>query len=276
MSHKKPKISAVMPFYNREMFLDEAVQSVLDQTFTEFEFIVVDDASTDNSGTIMEKYAQKDARIKIIKNTKNRGIAYSRNRGMKIAQTDLIVIVDSDDINMPQRFAKQFAFMQQHPEISIVGTYAHVIDECGMLTNEHITYLTESEDLDKTFFHLGPLLQPTTMYRKLDIFEIGSYREQYAIIDDMDLYFRLFLSKKKGANIPEFLVKYRRHINSSGQFSKQKRRLMFSLKREMVQTFKPNMCLADYMSMYVWYVLWKIIPEKGMIQFEKMIKKIIY
>lgn len=276
MTQKKPKISVVMPFYNREKFLDETVQSVLNQTFEDFEFIAVDDASTDNSGKIVERYAKKDARIKIIQNTKNKGISYSRNRGMKIAQADLIAVVDSDDINMPKRFEKQFVFMQKHPEISIVGTHARVIDGGGEITGEEIKYFTTSEDVDKTFFHLGPFLQPTTMYKKSDILEIGGYRGEYTLIDDMDLYFRLLFCGKQGINIPEFLVNYRRHSGSSGQFSKQRRKVMFRLKREMVKKFKPKMCFADYMSMYVWHILWKIVPERGMMQFEAFIKKIIY
>jgi glycosyltransferase involved in cell wall biosynthesis len=271
-----PKISAVMPFYNREKYIGQAIQSILDQTFTDFELILVDDGSTDRSNCIIDEYAKKDPRIRIIRNKKNYGIARSRNVGMKNAQADIIAVVDSDDVNLPERFSMQYEYLLRYPDISIVGTHAFVIDEDGQQTGEKITYLANPDMISQTFFHLGPFLQPTTMYRKKNIMNIGGYREEYSLIDDMDLYYRLFFEGHKGANIDLCLVEYRHHDGATGVFLKEKREKMLQLKKEMVRTYKPHLGIKDLMSMYVWHGLWHIIPENRMLALERIVKKIIY
>ncbi len=265
-----------MPFYNREKYIAQTIESVLNQTFTDFEFIVIDDGSTDTSAEIVQQFVDKDPRIILVKNDSNRGISYSRNRGNEMAQADLVAIVDSDDIYLPERFAKQYAYMREHPEISIVGTHAHVIDEDGVRTGDAITYLSTPEEVAKVFFYKGPFLQPTTMYRKNVVMEIGGYREKYALIDELDLYFRLLLSGKLGSNIPEFLVLYRKHAQSTEKYFAQKRKLLFALNREMIARFNPQLHFADYLFIYGWHTLGAIVPYGIMRKLERLIKKIIY
>ncbi len=276
LSNKKLKISVVMPFYNREKYIAQTIESVLNQTFTDFEFIAIDDGSTDTSVEIVQQYADKDPRIMLIKNDKNRGISYSRNRGNALAHADLIAVVDSDDIYLPERFAKQYAYMQEHPEVSIVGTHAYVIDEEGVRTGDCITYLSAPDEIAKVFFYKGPFLQPTTMYRKNVVTEMGGYRDKYALIDELDLYFRLLLSGKQGANIPEFLVLYRKHAQSTEKHFAQKRKLLFALNREMIARFNPQLHFADYLFIYGWHMLGAIVPYGIMRKLEQLIKKIIY
>lgn len=276
MKSISPKISAIMPFYNRERYLDATIKSVLEQTFVDFELIAIDDHSTDNSLEIVNSYAKKDPRIRVVTNKKNRGISYSRNKGLELAQSEIIAVVDSDDVNMPERFAAQYDFLMSNPDIGIVGSHAHVIDQHGEKTGETITYLEDPEKLSQTFFHLGPFLQPTTMMRKSEVMRIGAYREKYTLIDDMDMYYRFFMQSGRGANMSQYLLNYRRHLGGTGVFVKKKRDLMFKLKKEMVRTYHPKMGLKDYMSMYVWHVLWAIVPEQVMVCFEQFIKKMIY
>ncbi len=276
MHSKNPKISAVMPFYNREKYIAQTIESVLNQTFTDFEFIVIDDGSTDTSAEIVQQFVDKDPRIILVKNDSNRGISYSRNRGNEMAQADLVAIVDSDDIYLPERFAKQYAYMREHPEISIVGTHAHVIDEDGVRTGDQINYLSDQEKIIKTFFHYVPFLHSSVMYKRNCVVEIGGYDGRFNMVEDMDLFYRLLFSGKNGTNIPECLFEYRRHPTATCIYVQEKRDLLFAIKRNMVKKFRPKLSVADYYSIYISYMLWSIFPEKVLLQFEGMVKKILY
>lgn len=114
-----PMVSVVMPTYNRADFLPRAIESVLNQTYRDFEFIIVDDGSTDETALLLKTYVQKDKRIRVLTNATNRGISYARNRGNATARGKYIMIMDSDDISMPQRMERQVAFMQAHPEFAV-------------------------------------------------------------------------------------------------------------------------------------------------------------
>jgi glycosyltransferase involved in cell wall biosynthesis len=276
MSHKNPKISAIMPVYNREKFLDEAIQSVLDQTFEDFEFIIIDDGSTDESVNIIKKYAAKDDRIKLFCNDKNKGISYTRNRGIKIAQSNIIAVVDSDDVNMLERFEIQYNFMKNNSKIAIVGSYAYVIDERGKKTGEEFKYAITQEVVSKSFFYKGPFLQPTTMYNKKDVLDVGGYRDKYREIDEVDLYLRMLSEGKLGSNIPKFLVAYRKHEDSTEKNYKKKRKLLFQLKQEIISYYHPKLRIPDYLYIYGWYMFGFISTRNVRKKIAIFIKKIIY
>ena len=116
-----------MPFYNAARFLDAAILSILNQTFTDFEFIVINDASTDNADDIVKKYLY-DQRIVYIKNDHNLGIVANLNHGLRIATAPIIARMDGDDVSDVTRLEKQFNFLINHPEVAAVGTYIKIID----------------------------------------------------------------------------------------------------------------------------------------------------
>ena len=116
-----PTVSVVMPTYNRADLLPRAIESILNQTFTDFEFIIVDDGSTDNSSAVLAAYADKDNRIILLRNPQNKGIAYSRNKGNDAARGKYIAIMDSDDISLPTRLEKSVAYLENHPDITAVN-----------------------------------------------------------------------------------------------------------------------------------------------------------
>ena len=120
-------VSVVMPVFNAARFVAEAVESVLGQSFGDFELIAIDDGSTDGSGEILDRYAGKDCRIKV-RRRENRGIVASRNEGLEMTSGELIAVLDSDDVAMPDRFALQVEFLGKHPECVAVGGAALVID----------------------------------------------------------------------------------------------------------------------------------------------------
>ena len=125
----KPLVSVVMPLYNAEKYVGEAVESVLSQSYTNFELIIVNDASTDKSVAQVKRIV--DRRIVIIENEKNLGIVASRNRGLALAKGKYIAVLDSDDIALPNRLEKQEAFLEANPEYGICGSYYHVINGNG-------------------------------------------------------------------------------------------------------------------------------------------------
>lgn len=128
-AYRYPMVSVVMPTYNRADLLKRSIESVLNQTYRNFEFIIVDDGSTDESVALIKSYAQNDRRIKLLINDKNRGISYSRNRGNAAARGTYIMIMDSDDISMPNRMARQVEFMQNHPEFVLSTSWRVKIGE---------------------------------------------------------------------------------------------------------------------------------------------------
>lgn len=123
MKTTMPRISVIMPLYNEEKFVGESIESVLAQTYGDFELIIVDDASTDASPDIVRQYTEKDNRIVALRNETNGGAACSRNRDLDVARGEFIAFADADDLLAPERFARQIAFFGQHPEIDLCGSY---------------------------------------------------------------------------------------------------------------------------------------------------------
>ena len=200
-----PQISVVMPVYNREQYLKESIESILHQTFTDFEFIIVDDQSTDSSWQIIQEYANKDSRIVAIKNTGKKGCFPSRNCGNKLAKGKYIAVMDSDDISIPERLQTQFDFMEQNPEIGICGSWIQYFG-----TNNKILRLpTNHKDIrDLTFFGCA-VANGVAIYRtSLNI----EYSTDFNCAEDFDLWCRK-IDETKFANIPKTLLLCRAHGN---------------------------------------------------------------
>ncbi|MBO4712066.1 glycosyltransferase [bacterium] len=208
----EPKISVVMPVYNREQYLKESVESILNQTFTDFEFIIVDDQSTDSSWKIIQEYASKDSRIVAVKNTGKKGCYPARNCGHKLAKGKYIAVMDSDDISLPERLKTQFNFMEQNPEIGICGSWAKTF---GDENNELKPPQNHERIRDANFFFCS-MVHPTIMFRNKD--EIV-YSEEALFSQDYELFCRK-INDLKFANIPKILLLYRVHKNQIGNAKK--------------------------------------------------------
>jgi glycosyltransferase involved in cell wall biosynthesis len=200
-----PKISVLMPIYNtKEKHLRRAVESILNQTFEDFELIIIDDSTIDNTN-IIQSY--DDKRIKYYKNKTKTGVAASLNYGFKIAQGDYIARMDSDDISLPQRLEKQLSFMENNPEIDILGTYMKYIP-----SNRLIEYPVENNEIEKAFLFLYcAISHPTIMIKKDTITKFDlKYNEKYTYAEDYELWLSL-IGKVKFANLAEVLLYYRKH-----------------------------------------------------------------
>jgi len=238
---KQPLVSVVMPVYNGERFLKEAIESILNQTYKNFEFIIVDDGSTDNSLKIIEEYQKRDKRIKLIKNKKNLGMAKSLNKSLRIAKGKYYVKMDSDDISDKERLNKELFFLENNKEYLIVGSNLEVIDD----ENETIGYRyypQNDEDIRNLIIIKNPFAHPSVMVR-MNVLKKIFYDEKLKASDDYDLWFKL-LKYGKGKNLSDFLLKYRVSKNQV-----KSKRLKIQLK-ETIQVQRKYLFTKEYFSIF--------------------------
>ncbi|MBN2663605.1 MAG: glycosyltransferase family 2 protein [Bacteroidales bacterium] len=203
----KPEISIVMPVYNRQQYVKGAIESILNQTFTNFEFIIVNDGSTDSTLEILQSY--KDDRIVILDNDKNRGIVYSRNRGLKAARGNFVGMFDSDDIALPNKFEIQHKFLIENPEFGMVGAWVKWIDQNGKLLKNKWKLPKSSKYISAIMLFRNYFVQSTILIKKEAIPEEG-YSTGFDIVEDSKMWFDVS-QKYKVANIQQYLVNYRVH-----------------------------------------------------------------
>jgi len=212
--HHKPLVSVVMPVYNSEKYLAEAIESILAQTFNDFELIIVDDASEDSSAAISRSYADRDRRIQCLQLERNMGAASARNAGLDAARGDFIAAMDADDVCLPERFRKQLDFLQAHPEIGVVGCSLQLFGETAP---SHTFYLYPEEHCLIIFRILctmgSGLGGASTMMRRDVLNAVGGYRANMRNRDDIDLWLRL-ARHTRFANLPDVLYLYRLHEQS--------------------------------------------------------------
>ncbi|MBR0237065.1 MAG: glycosyltransferase [Thermoguttaceae bacterium] len=201
-------ISVIMPVYNSERYLSIAIESILAQTFKNFEFIIVNDGSTDSSLEIIQNYQAKDSRIRII-DQPNQGVTKSLNNAINLAQGKYIARMDADDISMPDRLAKQFQYLEAHPEIAVCGSGALIIDEDGDVIRIDRVVCTH-ENIEKR--HLSgkcSMKHPSVIIRADVLRKVNGYNEELPYAQDFDLWLRIGEIGKL-ENLREPLIKYRR------------------------------------------------------------------
>ncbi len=208
-----PAISVLMPVYNSQRYVARAVESILGQTFKDFELVIVDDGSTDRSLEILRTYAARDRRIRLTTRP-NRGISPTRNELLRQARGALIAPMDSDDVALPCRLAREAAFLGEHPEVVCIGGSYRIIDEADRLIHRGFPVAEHDEEIQRLMLvgHCS-LHQPTVMYRHAAAQEVGGYDERMPVAEDMDLWLRLG-EVGKLANLPEPVLDYRVHANS--------------------------------------------------------------
>lgn len=204
---KWPMISVIMPAYNADKYIAQAIESVLDQTYKQFELIIINDCSTDNTGKIISSYKKKDNRIVVITNKKNLKLARSLNKGISIAKGKYIARMDADDWSYPDRFNKQTLFMEKHPQVGILGGKMNVCDEHLKIINSRSYSLSDKEIRKKIFFY-SPFSHPLIMIRKKILDKVGLYDNLFNPAEDYELYFRIG-QRAKFANLNDVLLKYR-------------------------------------------------------------------
>ena len=209
--NQSPAISVILPVYNAEAYVREAVESILNQTFTDFELIIINDGSTDGSGVILRELAARDTRIVLIEQP-NDGAASARNKGLEMARADLIALMDADDVAMPERFALQHARMIQESELAVLGSFIRFMDKVGNIIRLCKYPLNPKEAAHHLEKRGCPVANPSVMMRRDAVLKIGGYRKVfYSYAEDYDLWLRMSDLGYAIANLPQPLLSYRVH-----------------------------------------------------------------
>ncbi len=222
----KPLVSILMPLYNGERYVRQAIQSVVEQTYTNWELLVLNDGSTDNSEQIVREFT--DERIRYMQNAENKGIVYTRNRLFELAKGDYWAILDCDDIAHPQRIAKQVAYLQQNPQCVLGGTWATKINE-GKTRIGKLQPPVANENIRINQLFQSSFVQSTVMLRA-EAMQNVQYNADFPVAEDFDLWEHL-LQKGKGHNLPEYLLEYRWY---EGNTSTTKEALMQQLRNAVL------------------------------------------
>ena len=205
MNLKNPKVTVLLSVYNDERFIGEAIDSILSQTFKDFELLIVDDASIDGTIDIIQNY--KDPRVRLVINKENIDITRSLNKGLKLAKGKYIARLDSDDVSTPERLEKQFNFLENNKDYAAVGSRTEYIDEDG----NHIGYWKQEISAEEIFYALSYrccLTSSSMMFNKEIISKMGNYDESSSHAEDYEIFYRIS-RKHKIYVIPEYLIKYR-------------------------------------------------------------------
>lgn len=221
----RPKVSVLMSVHNGQKYLKEAVDSILNQTYTNFEFLIIDDKSSDSTLKILQSF--NDQRIKVIKNKKNLGLTKSLNLGLKKVKGDYVARMDCDDISLPERFKTQVDFLDKRPLLGLCGNWVEYIDPLGRGL-EIKKYPTKHEDLLKIILRYNPFKHPSLMIRKSVLLNLDGYDEKFKYAQDYDLVLRLGAISKV-ANIPKVLLKYRIEPETSISFKNQKEQEKYAI-----------------------------------------------
>jgi glycosyltransferase involved in cell wall biosynthesis len=199
-------VSVVIPAYNAEPFLADAIDSILTQSYPHLELIVIDDASTDGTWEIARRAAERDTRVRAHRNPRNLGIAGNRNRGVALAAGTYLAWQDADDVSMPTRLERQVQYMEAHPGVAIVGGYIELFR--GTRTLGVRRYPEDDASLRRCIFRYSPIAQPVAMLRLDALRTVGEYDLRYPPAEDLDMTFRLGQRYALG-NVPEVLLRYR-------------------------------------------------------------------
>jgi len=201
-----PRVSVIMPVYNAARYLKEAIGSIVGQTYTDWELIIINDGSTDESNFIIGSYS--DSRIRHYENGSNLGLIATLNRAINLCRGEYIARMDADDISLPERISSQLEFMEKNPEYAICGTNARIINEAGNTTGK-ILNLESNEYLQINLLFSVPFIHPSVMIRA-DVLKSNIFDSNFKHAEDYELWCRIARDHQV-ANISTFLLEYRWH-----------------------------------------------------------------
>lgn len=210
-------VTVLMPVYNAEKYLKEAIESILNQTYKEFDFLIIDDGSTDGSETIINSY--KDSRIIFLKNERNMGIVKTLNKGLSLIDSEYICRMDSDDIAVPKRLEKQLLYMENHPEVTVAGSSIEKFNDQG--AKKVLKVRTDPKRLKTHLLFDNALMHPTVIMRNSVLKRHDlSYDENHIAMEDYGLWQKVSLVSELG-NLDEVLLNYRENEEGISQLAKK-------------------------------------------------------
>jgi len=225
----KTKVSIIMAAYNADKYITKSIQSMIDQTFTEFELILIDDGSTDQTKSLIQYFSENDDRIFPIFNEENLGLTKNLNMAIEMAKGDYIARMDADDISYLSRLEKQFNFLENNSNIDLVGTASNEIDENGGFIRMRIVP-EKHDDIIFLLPKVNPITHSTVMFRKKSFAKLNFYNEYYKTTQDYELWFRAVGAGLKFHNLQEILLKYRMDKNYNKRKSLKYRLYDFKLR----------------------------------------------
>jgi len=211
MNKSAPKVSVVMAVYNGANYVAGAIESILSQTFRDFEFVIVNDCSEDGTLKVIRSY--KDGRIIVFTNKKNLGQTKSLNVGIRQARGSYIARIDADDFSYPKRLEKQLEFFRQNPDFDVCGASGHILNEDGMVRGERKIPTDEMEIFCRIFFE-SPIIHISALMKRDKLLMLGGYDESFTMAQDGDLWSRFLIHKSRIGNVRDILVAYRIHSGS--------------------------------------------------------------
>ena len=225
-----PRVSVVIPVYNAERYLEQAIESVSRQSFREIEIIAINDGSSDRSGDILERLQHGDCRLRVV-HQDNAGIVDALNRGIAMSRGRYIARMDGDDVCLPGRFDKQVALLDARPGVVCVGGQCQDIDPLGVPL-DYYEFPLNHDEIEEMLLrgHGGVLRHPAVMMRRDAVEHVGMYRKQYEWCEDLDLWLRL-AEVGELANLPDVVLQYRQHPKS---VVRTKREVQLAVKRQIV------------------------------------------
>ena len=207
-----PEVTVLMPVYNAGRFLRAAIDSILTQTFENYEFLIINDASTDMSRSVITSY--RDERIRLVDNERNLGLTGTLNKGLRLASGEIIARHDADDIAHPRRLEEQLQFLRQHSDVVLVGSQSWVIDEDGNYRGIILSKCCEERSIRWDLLFDNSFIHSAVMFRKDAIFnKLGGYDESFVFCQDYELWSRV-ASGYRLCNLPARLMLYRTHPDS--------------------------------------------------------------
>jgi len=209
-------ISVIMPVFNAEKYIKESIESVLIQSYTDFEFIIIDDGSNDNSLNIIKEF--KDSRIRLVTNTKNSGIVFSLNKALTFANGEFIARIDADDICLVDRFQVQVDFLRNNKDVGLCSGHFTTIDSNGKILKSFKVPIS-NEDCLMSFVFGNPIVHPAAMFKKSLALKVGGYRAGTEPAEDYDFWQRLSYQTKL-ENLNTILIEYRVHENNYSRTKK--------------------------------------------------------
>jgi glycosyltransferase involved in cell wall biosynthesis len=258
-----------MSVHNGEAYLVQALDSILSQSFSSFEFIVIDDASTDNTAGILADYARRESRIRLLSNQRNMGLAWSLNHGLKQANGWYIARMDADDISLPLRLEEQFSFMEEHPGVGVLGTAVEIIDSAGQVIDQRM-YPPDPIVICWRLAFENPLCHPTVMIRR-SLLQGASYNSELNTAQDYDLWCRLG-PMTSFANLSKPLLRFRKHVaNLTYTKGSEQRTNSMHISQNYIQHFLGTMISDEVLT-----DLWKRGPlsPKRMLEIVKLMENL--
>lgn len=264
-----PEISVIMSVYNGAGCVEKAVASIQNQTFQDWEFIICDDASTDNTLKVLTAISAKDPRVIVLRNEENKRLAYSLNRALSVSKGKYIARMDDDDESLPERFATQLKYLQEHPDIDFAGCLTIGYDgKTDISVSKHKEFPSKED-----FYWTTPFAHPTVMFRREALEKVKGYRVSKETVrsQDFDLFARMYAAGLKGANIQIPLFRY--FINLDAMYKKHKYKFKVN---EAIIRYKCYKALKLYPKGILFVIkplVVGLIPKKLLYKYKERISK---